>query len=45
MLLRTIWALFKLVAVHSIKIFFVKSEILVYWPLIIGGKDKTKPNF
>lgn len=38
---RTIFALVKSVAVHSIKTFFVFKEIAECAPLIIGGNDNT----
>jgi len=39
--LSTIFALVKSVAVHSIKTFFVFREIAECAPLMIGGKDNT----
>jgi hypothetical protein len=39
--LRTIFALVRSVAVHSMNTFFVFSEIAECAPLIIGGSDKT----
>jgi len=43
MVSRTILALFRSVAVISMKTFFVLSVIFVWSPLMIGGIDSTIP--